>query len=108
MKDVRLANGDVFIDPTGSAQLIEGDSARVQSVLIRIGAKKGSFIYNRNLGSEYRPDMDAAEAEMVINEALAGDGGCYVSVLESGDTLRVGIPTEDGVTEQEVRFYGQL
>lgn len=103
-----LENGDIKRGNTGSAVIISGTDAEVQRVLICASAVKGGFVYDRSLGSDYEFDMDEAQAESVINEALAGFENTYARVLESGDTLRLGIETPGGLVEKEVIFYGKV
>lgn len=106
MRDIKLENGDVYTDAAGAAVLLSEEETAVQRVLIGAGAHRGSFVYDRTLGSDYRADMDAPQAEAVVNEAFAQDGHTYIRVLESGEHLIVGIPAGDEIVQREVHFYG--
>jgi uncharacterized protein YycO len=106
MRDIKLENGDVFVDVTGGSVLLSEEESAVQRALILAGAHRGSFVYNRSLGSDYRPGMDEMQAEAVINEAFADDENMYIRVSESGEALIVDIPTKNGSVQREVHFYG--
>jgi len=108
VNDVMLENGDIKLDETDAAVIIDGEEARIQRVLICAAAQRGRFVYDRELGSDYIGTMSARDAEMVINEALSEYDEGYVRVLECGETLRLGIETDGGIVEREVHFYGDL
>ncbi len=108
MNDVMLENGDVKLDSAGAAVILDGVEAKIQRLLICAAAKKGRFIYDRTLGSEYNFETDLKTAEMLINEAAASYDTGYIRVLECGERLVLGIETDNGITEREVRFYGEL
>lgn len=108
MNDVMLENGDIKLDPTGAAVILNEAEAKIQRVLICASALKGRFIYDRSLGSEYNFETDIKTAEMLINEAAASYDAGYIHVLECGESLVLGIETDDGIIEREVRFYGNL
>ncbi|MEE0873226.1 MAG: hypothetical protein UIH27_07115 [Ruminococcus sp.] len=103
MTDIRLENGDAV---RNGAPMLTDSEARVQRVLVRTGVRQGSFIYNRALGSEYTEDLSDAQAQAVLNEALADCENTRVTLLSRDEGLLLGIVTEDGYCEREVRFYG--
>lgn len=87
--DVKIENGDVCIDDSGNYVMIDGFDEVVQQVLIKITSEKGSFIYDRNLGSECtlsktlsdKPDIKVLE--MLINESLAHMEDVYVKLTDA-------------------------
>ena len=50
--DTALSNGDFLCDSRGFPVQISGNDEILQQILIRLSIKKGSFAYNRDLGSE--------------------------------------------------------
>lgn len=108
MTDVKITNGDVDVDSAGSPLRISGADARFQRALICLTVPKGSFIYDRELGTR-QLNGSAARRELVFNEALARFPGERVSVTgttETGVTVRIFIGGESRVAE--VRNYGNL
>ena len=87
--DVIIKNGDVCVDNSGNYVMIDGFDEVVQQVLIKITSEKGSFIYDRNLGSECalsktlsdKPDIKVLE--MLINESLAHMEDVYVKLTDA-------------------------
>lgn len=106
MIDIALKNGDVAKDSAGKRVALNDIDAKFQRVKICIAAKLGGFIYDRAMGSQYRQDMDADTAELIINEALARFENTYVKVLGTGSTLKLAVFIDGERREQEVRFYG--
>ena len=49
--DTALKDGDFYLGTTGKPIVISGIKELLQRVLIRLTVKKGSFIYDKNLGS---------------------------------------------------------
>lgn len=108
MIDIALKNGDIAKDSAGRRIALNDVDAKFQRVKICIAATLGGFIYDRTMGSQYRQDMSADAAELIINEALAKFENTYVKVLETGSTLKLAVIIDGERREQEVRFYGQL
>lgn len=103
MTDVKIENGDTA---RSGSPLLTDSEARVQRVLVRTGTHRGSFIYDRALGTSYTDELNDEQAQVVLNEALAGYENTSVTLLNRGEGMRLGITTEDGYCEREVRFYG--
>lgn len=73
--DTALNNGEFLLDVRGRPVQISGIQEILQQVLIKLTIKKGSFIYNPNLGSELHTlqltkDNLQANALMLVKEAL--------------------------------------
>lgn len=49
--DTALSNGDFLCDTRKNLVELTGYDELLQRVLIRLGVKKGSFVYDKNLGS---------------------------------------------------------
>lgn len=94
MIDNLIKDGDVYSDRTGKLVRISGTDELFQRAYICICVNKGSFAYDRNLGSYIRKidcsAQDAAEKlELVINEALINCSGVSARVVETGSTVTV-------------------
>ncbi len=108
MIDVKISNGDVAVDSTGSPVSISGADAKFQRALICLTVPKGSFVYDRELGTR-RFSGSTARRELLFNEALARYPGERVKVTgttETGVTVRIYIGGESRVAE--VRNYGNI
>ncbi len=110
MIDVKLKYGWPVVDSTGNYAVISDDEAQFQKVLICLNVKRGSYIYDRSLGSDIylmdKNDKNIKEnAEMVLNEAVAKFEDTYVSVLEIGDRIKVKISIGDKSMEEEVLWH---
>ena len=73
--DTALNNGEFLLDGRGRPVQISGVQEILQQVLIKLTLKKGSFIYDPNLGSELYTLQSTkgnlqANALMVVKEAL--------------------------------------
>ena len=76
MIDYKLEDGDLVRKGLGDLQVIAGIKAKKQSIMIRLGIERGSFIYDENLGSRLRllyvekPSKVDYMADMYVREAL--------------------------------------
>ena len=52
MIDVKIKDGDVVTDSTGCPVYAEGADALFRRAVLRLTPPRGSFIYNRELGTE--------------------------------------------------------
>lgn len=113
--DVKIENGDVCIDNSGNYVMIDGFDEVVQQVLIKISSEKGSFIYDRNLGSECKLSKTSSDKpdikvlEMLINESLAHMEDVYVKLTDAyfSDgklTMKITIIWGDLSKEKEVKI----
>ena len=50
MRDVKWEYGDIVLDSAGRAELLSESDSEFQRALIRMSAKRGCFIYDRELG----------------------------------------------------------
>lgn len=113
MIDIKVRNGDNVKDSTGKLLKIEDTDVLFQRVLICIGVKKESFIYNRSLGSklseiDFNADNAKEKAELIINEALADFENTYVKVLEIGETMKLEITISGESRTEEVQLSGNI
>ena len=113
MTDVKIKDGDVVVDSTGRYEIISDTDALFQRAEICIGARLGSFIYDRQTGSEIRSikaedDLAKEKAELVINEALAEFEDTKAVVLQYGDIIKLTITIGDESRDTEVRLYGNI
>lgn len=104
MIDVKIKDGDTALDVSGRVVMLEGKDARFQRALISLSVPRGSFIYDRNLGTAGCGDNDAKK-ELVFNEALAAFGDAAVTGV---DGSRVEIEIDGEKMSGEVRFYGEI
>ncbi len=102
MTDVKIEKGDIVLDSSGNTVMLSEEDEKFQRAMICIQAKKGSFIYDRQLGSElYKAREDkncsSGQAQLIINEALAKFDNAFASVLSFGNKIRI-LLTIDGKT----------
>ena len=74
--DTALKDGDFYLGTTGKPIAISGIKELLQRVLIRLTVKKGSFIYDKDLGSDLytlkNTNKDIKnQALIMVKEALA-------------------------------------
>ncbi len=50
--DFNISNGDYNLTPSGHIERVSGDEDIKQRILIRLVIRKGSFVYDEDLGSE--------------------------------------------------------
>ena len=55
MRDVKWEYGDIVLDSAGRAELLSESDSEFQRALIRMSAKRGCFIYDRELGATFTP-----------------------------------------------------
>lgn len=83
--DIKLVNGDIGISSSGEYSYVSAIDEALQRAVLCAQIPKGSFIYNKDLGTELA-DIDTASplalktAEMLISEALMGTTGFKVKV----------------------------
>ncbi len=110
MTDIKISNGDIAVDSAGRFIRLTEREAQFQRAIICITACFGSFIYDRNLGSERLDDISSENAlqrlELVLNEALARFENTYVTVLSLKDFATVKITIDDESRIEEVHLYG--
>ncbi len=99
--DTALKNGDFCLGTTGKPFLISGAKEILQRALIRLTVKKGSFIYDKNLGSRLYTLKSSTgnlknTASILVNEALADMkevkvDSVDVSFADSAENLRISV-----------------
>lgn len=82
--DILLINGDAQPTPWGEYRYTSGLEEIAQRVILSAQIKKGSFIYNRNLGTDVSKlkvnDSKALKtAELLLKEAIM-DSGCTLKI----------------------------
>lgn len=87
--------GDLAVDTRGMLYYVSGREEICQQIYILLSAKKGAFIYNRELGSRISgsPALSAEQAAALAREALRTIPRAEVlsAEFEDGDlTVRVG------------------
>jgi hypothetical protein len=107
MTDVKLSNGDIEVDCAGAAVMLSESEARLQSVLIRLTAQKGGFIYDRSLGCEDIANASPSQTEMLFNEAAADSSCGYIRYI-GGENNSVAVNIDGTDYQAEVRYYGEL
>lgn len=85
--DVRLKDGDVFLTDAGATAYLYAAYEAVQRALIAASTVKGSFIYQRRLGTDYGALDGCTELkdrlDMLVSEATAGIADTQVSVTDA-------------------------
>lgn len=113
MTDVKIENGDIVLDSSGRAVMLNDTDAKFQRAVICICSRKGMFIYDRELGSDVgcisADEKNSAEkAELEINAALAKFKNTFARVIEYGEKLKIEL-TIDGETRiTEVLLNGNI
>lgn len=107
MIDVKITNGDIETDTTGGAKRIYGRDVLFQRAMLCMTVPKGSFVYDRELGSER--GVTAAQTELLFGEALVKYSGTTVRVLGMTDeAVRVSVSIDGESRTEEVRTYGNV
>lgn len=114
--DAKIENRDIVIDNSGNFQMTDGIDEIVQQIKVNINVPKGSFIYNRALGSYCREISnvnDLKTLEMMINESLVDMYGVYVKITGTetntqGLKLFLNISYKELNVDREVIIYGYI
>lgn len=107
MRDVLLNCGDIQKDSSGNFIVINSNEELFQRAYISSVVKKGSFIYDRNLGSCLSKSSDKTNKDklsMIVNEALVNCGGVYAQVTDTESTITVKFTYEDDCKESEIKI----
>lgn len=116
MMDVLLKDGDIAVGSSGDYTYISGIDEAVQRVLISVLTVKGEFIYDRELGTDYKGlSKDDAllteKLDMLFKEACCDISDTEVEVL-SCDTesliAEISVSYKGSITNTEVDLSGIL
>lgn len=74
--DTQIKDGDFVLDGRGRPVVVTGLKEILQQIMIRLTVKKGSFVYNPNLGSDlYKLYQYSSELEsrafLMVHEAIS-------------------------------------
>lgn len=115
MMDVRLDNGDVYLTASGMTEYMCAAREAAQRALIAASTAKGSFIYQRSLGTDYASvtggERMTEKLDLLVREACAAIADTEVKVTgydaeQNRMTLSV---THGGTTiTTEVDLHGNL
>ena len=111
MTDCALKNGQPARDGSGRRIVLRGRDALIQRARISLTARKGGFVYNRELGSGLAAseELSVPSAQVLAEEALARFGNTSVRVLGiSEGALTVRLTAEGEAVEEEVSLNGTL
>lgn len=110
--DTALKNGDFYLGTTGKPMAISGMKEMLQRALIRLTVKKGSFIYDKNLGSNlYTLKATSGniknKATLIVKEALADMTEITVDditfkLINGGENLNINVLLSINENQKEV------
>lgn len=117
--DVLIEKGDMVLTPVGEYLYVSGIDEFLQKAILSVKIRKGSFIYNKNLGSELRgidPESPSAvnTAELLLKEALIEVGGYRLRVVslkgiqDNKYQATIQVEGNDEIRERVVEFIADL
>ena len=98
--DTLIKNGDLFIDENGELKKITDEPEKLQRALFILSTEKGSFSFDRELGSKLytlgsysEQELDDAAAEIVSDALISIEGISVkkVRVQKEGNDYRLDI-----------------
>ena len=101
--ELKLENGKYCLNAAGNLASVSGAAATAQRLLMRLGARRGSFWPDESYGSDLwtlgkiKPSQRSAAARKFVAEALAGEAGVVVDAVEY-------IPLDDDSAEVRVEL----
>ena len=110
--DVKIANGDIALVASGSYAMITGIEEAVQRVRISALTMKGDFVYDRELGTDYRElhaddSLLCEKLDMLLKESCADIFDTQVEVLSCDDLIAViKVVYQNNETTTEVDLSG--
>lgn len=110
--DVRLSDGDIAMTASGNYQYITDIEEAVQRVRISALTMKGDFVYDRELGTDYRElhaddSLLCEKLDMLIKESCADIFDTQVEVLSCDDLVAViKVVYQNNETTTEVDLSG--
>ena len=112
MRDVKWEYGDIVLDSAGRAELLSESDSEFQRALIRMTARRGSFIYDRELGADcggISGELILKKYDQAFTEALAPYENTFARTVEqTEDGVRAEITVNGETKTEEVRHYGEL
>lgn len=112
--DVRISDGDIAMTASGDYRYITGIEEAVQRVRISALTVKGDFVYDRELGTDYRglsadDEMLCEKLDMVIRESCSDIYDTQVEVLSCEELVAViKVTYQNNETTTEVDLSGIL
>ncbi len=103
--DNKINNGDTELNNKGLPTELYGLEECIQQAFIRITVKKGSFPYNRELGSRLHTLASGADKERLLaygQEALSGSGITASGVELTGGKMVFTLSTPFGAGQVEI------
>lgn len=110
--DTAISSGDFIFDSYGQPMELGGYEEILQRVLIRLGVKKGSFVYDENLGSRLytlkSTDKNIREKALsLVREALINIReviveNVFTTLTNDGENLELNIILSINDQEKEV------
>ncbi len=110
--DVRLSDGDIAMTASGNYLYITDIEEAVQRVRISALTMKGDFVYDRELGTDYRElhaddSLLCEKLDMLIKESCADIFDTQVEVLSCDDLIAViKVVYQNNETTTEVDLSG--
>ena len=110
MRDVRWENGDIVRDSSGRHELLSPRDTAIQRAVIRMSARRGCFIYDRELGSDWNNIngcLILKKYDQAFSEALAPYENTFArSLALTMNGVRTEISVNGERKTKEVRRYG--
>ena len=113
--DVMLKDGDVYLSSSGMTEYIRAAQEAAQRAMIAASTTKGSFIYNRSLGTDYAALTDRGrmvdQLDMLVREAAAGIADAEVGVTAfdaERSTMTLSVTYKSTTITTEVDINGNL
>lgn len=110
--DTAVSNGDFILDTRKNLVELTGYNELLQRVLIRLGVKSGSFVYDKNLGSRLytlkASDGNLSEKALaLVREALVDIPevlveNVYTTLTNNGENLTLNVALSINNTQKDV------
>ncbi|MEE3439045.1 MULTISPECIES: hypothetical protein [Ruminococcus] len=115
MYDLMIKDGGTVFLGSTEEKVYDVDSI-FQRIELCLSLDKGSFIYNKNLGStipklDYSTEEDLAQLEMYINQCVFSIVNTRVTVLsvdKEKQTVKISLKLGNKEYVKEVNVYGRL
>ena len=86
--DIKIDNRDILLDGKNAPVMIDGIQQILQQIKIALAVKKGSFIYDRNMGTELSREVILAENGAKTLQAILYEGLINVDVDMKVDYIK--------------------